>query len=133
MVLPINSDVAKISIIDLDSFHSIDYEMISNSIRAVPEKSFKILAIRDDECKSRAMCEVGQYVGQYFPKVSTWIRIGAEQLRTKDSNSKAIMRGLGWADCDYSACPRSPFKKIHQLYNSLLQMAAKIAAVLVEK
>lgn len=119
---------AKISFIDLESLHNIDYDTISNSIRSVPERSFKLLDIREEECKSRAMCEIGEKINSYWPRLATYIRLAVEQLNvaSDDNNTMAMLRGLGWADCDetfrQSQCQRSPFKKFYQILTSLQKL-----------
>lgn len=116
---------AKISFIDLESLHNIDYEIISNSVRSVPERSFRFLDIREEECKSRAMCEIGEQIHSYWPRVATYIRLAVEQLNVNDSNVGSTLRGLGWADCGsvfQEKCPRSPFAKFVQIYISMQKL-----------
>lgn len=116
---------AKISFIDLESLHNIDYEIISNSVRSVPERSFRLLDIREEECKSRAMCEIGEQIHSYWPRVATYIRLAVEQLNVNDSNVGSTLRGLGWADCGsvfQDKCPRSPFAKFFQIYTSMQKL-----------
>ncbi|KAH9391346.1 hypothetical protein TYRP_006949 [Tyrophagus putrescentiae] len=101
----------------------IDYEVITASIRSLPERSFRLLDIPEAACQSRAMCEVGQSVGGYLPAaLSRWIRFLAERFNLSGGNdgfnTEAMLRGLAWSDCKsrYSGgCPRSPFKKFQQL------------------
>ncbi|XP_046910565.2 uncharacterized protein LOC124491894 [Dermatophagoides farinae] len=119
---------AKISFIDLESLNNIDYDTISNSVRSVPERSFKLLDIREEECKSRAMCEIGQHIHSYWPRVATYIRLAVDQLNvaSDDNNTMAMLRGLGWADCEetfrQSQCQRSPFRKFYQILTSLQKL-----------
>lgn len=116
---------AKISFIDLDSLNSIDYEFISNSVRMVPEHSFRLLDIKEEPCKSRAMCEIGQYIHSYWPHFAAYIRLAMERLNVRDTNFGSILRGLGWADCDQKfrqSCNRSPFNKFHQIFYSMSKL-----------
>lgn len=102
----------------------IDYEVITNSIRSLPERSFRLFDINEAECQSRAMCEVGQSIGGILPAaLSRWVRFAAERINLSGNgvrdgfNTEAMLRGLGWSDCksSYGSCPRSPFKKFQQL------------------
>src|SRR6218665_2290098 len=41
-----------------DNFYHLDYNTISDSIRQLPVKGFNLFDIREEECQSRAMCEI---------------------------------------------------------------------------
>lgn len=115
---------SSIPLIDLYTLQNIDYNIISNSINSVPEKSFKLLDIREDECKSRAMCEVGELVRKYFPQIGVYVRLATERLDLRDIYTTAMLRGVGWTDCDstYGRCSKSPFKKFHRILNAISKM-----------
>ncbi len=108
----------------------IDYEVITASIRSLPERSFRLLDIPEAACQSRAMCEVGQSVGGYLPAaLSRWIRFLAERFNLSGGNdgfnTEAMLRGLAWSDCKSryaGGCPRSPFKKFQQLMTTFSKL-----------
>ncbi|KAI2801664.1 hypothetical protein RDWZM_000840 [Blomia tropicalis] len=103
-------------------FDHIDYNTISDSIRSIPIRSFELFEINETDCQNRAMCEVGQSISNLFPTISKVIRFIAEHFNVRSINyNDAIIRGLGWTDCNAryaKSCPRSPFKKFHQLLNT---------------
>lgn len=115
------NSAASIPMLDLYSLQNIDYNIVSNSISSVPEKSFRLFDIRDEECKSRAMCEVGEMVRRYLPQIGVYVRLATERLDLKDIYTAAMLRGIGWTDCDsaYGQCGKSPFKKFHRIINSI--------------
>lgn len=110
-----------VTVYDFNTMDSFDYSVVANTIQNVPEQSFKIFNIHDDECKKRAMCEAGELLGKWFPLVSAWVREIAENLNFKDIYSRSVLTGLGRFECK-TGCSKSPYKKLTKLYAMLMQL-----------
>lgn len=101
-----------------DGFKQVDYSAITNTIRSIHSRSFQLFDIRETECQNRAMCEIGQSIGGYFPALSRWVRFVEEQFNFKSLYNEALIRGVGLSDCQSTykqSCPRSPLKKFQQI------------------
>ncbi len=103
-----------------DSFSelkNLNYEIVARSIRSFPEKSFEALNVKGEDCRSRAICEVGEFFARQFPTVSGYMKVFGDKFSFNDKYMVAIVKGMSKTDCanSFVTCPTSPFKKLTNL------------------
>ena len=96
---------------------NLNYEMVSHSIRSLPEKSFEALDVKGEDCRCRAVCEMGGYGAKAFPTGAGYVRAFGNKLNFSEKYLVAAIKGLGKEDCAqaYKTCTESPFKKLSYL------------------
>jgi len=101
----------------VSELRNLNYEVVARSIRSLPEKSFEALDVKGDDCRSRAICEVGEYVAKKMPSVSGYVKILGDRFSFNDKYLVAAVKGMSKADCakSFVTCPTSPFKKFSNL------------------
>ncbi|KAI1303008.1 hypothetical protein HDE_02394 [Halotydeus destructor] len=111
-VMPITFRSVSNSIVDLKN---LNYELVTQSLSTLPDKSFEALDIREAECKTRAICEMGSTLRTQFPTVATCIESLGEKFAPLigDKYIHALVKGTQRLDCgiSYSKCPTSPFQR----------------------
>lgn len=98
----------------ISEFKNLDYEVVARSLQSLPDKSFDALSIKGIECRARAICEIGEFMGKKFPTVAGWIgKIGDNRFMMGDKYTTAMMKGIKSGDCAtaFISCSNSPFKK----------------------
>ncbi|XP_054169008.1 uncharacterized protein LOC128966200 [Oppia nitens] len=102
----------------MDDMKHMDYETVALSMRSLPEKAFQALDIQEEDCRSRAVCEIGQYGAQLFPTAASYARAFGTRLPFSQKYLMAIVKGLTTkTDCSvtFRKCQESPFKKLSYL------------------
>jgi len=97
---------------------NLDYQVVARSLSSLPERSFDALSIKGVECRSRAVCEMGDFMARKFPTVAAWIKTAGDKFMVNDKYAAAMMKGMSQTiDCSasFDACPHSPFKKFSSL------------------
>lgn len=98
-----------------DSMNEVNY-IVARSINdlgsTIQNKSY-FLELDGPECRDRAICEVGKFVGRSYPSISIWLqRLGGfDKLILGDQYSLAMVKGIRQQKCEhlYSQCKRDPF------------------------
>lgn len=102
---------------NISELRNLNYEMVARSIRTLPEKSFEALDVKGEDCKARAVCEVGEYGARFLPSGAQYVRAFGSKLNFGDKYLTALIKGLSKIDCAqaYRSCSQSPFKKLSNL------------------
>ena len=102
---------------NISELKGLNYEMVARSIRALPEKSFEALDVKGEECRSRAVCEIGSYGSRAIPSITGYVRAIGNKFNFSEKYLVAIIKGLSKVDCAqaYRSCTESPFKKLSYL------------------
>ena len=107
-----------------DSLNEVNY-MVARSINELGSTIGKIqnktylLELEGEECRDRAICEVGKFLGQSYPSVSTWLKNlgGFDKLILGDQFSLAMVKGMRSQECQhlYPKCKRNPFHNWYEI------------------
>ena len=103
---------------NIHELKNLNYEMVTRSIRTLPDKSFEALDVKGEDCKARAVCEIGEYSVKFFPTGAQYVRAFGNKLPNfGDKYLAAMIKGLSKIDCAkaYHSCSQSPFKKLSNL------------------
>ena len=98
-----------------DSLNEVNY-MVSRSINDfsnnIQNKSY-LLELDGEECRDRAICEVGKFVGRTYPSISFWLQKlgGFDKLILGDQYSLSLVKGMRHQKCEhlFPKCKRNPF------------------------
>lgn len=111
------------SLTDISELKSLNYEVVARSLQSLPDKSFELLKVEEGDCRSRAICEVGEFMASSFPTFCSYLGSLGDKFHNNDTYAVALMKGINQpADCTtaFSSCPVSPIKKLTNL--SLLKL-----------
>ena len=97
----------------VNELKNLNYEMVARSLKNLPELSFDVLNVKDGQCRTRAVCEVGEFLADSFPSAAWYIKSLNDNFPINDKYGVAIVKGIHQSSCAkvYSSCSQSPFKK----------------------
>ncbi len=92
---------------------NFDYELVTRSLRSFPDMSFDALNVKGTECRSRAICEVGEFVASKFPTVASYMKSLGDKFSLSDEYASAMVKGMSEMNCGriYASCTSSPLRK----------------------
>lgn len=104
-----------------DEFSKLNYEVIARSIDTIHQKSH-LLDLKEEQCKEKVICEVGEFVGARYPSVRFYLKkLGSfDKLILGDQYVLAMVKGMNHSNCThvYSKCSRSPLAVLNEIVDT---------------
>ena len=102
----------------VNELRKLNYDVVARSLDAIQKKSY-LLDIREESCKDRAICEVGEFVGDKYPSVAFWLQNlgGYDKLLLGDQYALAMVKGMKQQSCArlFPKCRQSPFSTWNEI------------------
>lgn len=114
------------SLPSVGDFKNVDYlsraQLMARSISSLPEKSFEYLDIKENDCRARAVCEMGEFMADKIPSTASWVQEVGDKFMFNEKYTTALIKGIKKVDCGatYNLCPISPLRKM--LYQKFLSV-----------
>lgn len=106
----------------MNELKKMNYDMVARSIDTIQKKSY-LLDFREESCKNRAICEVGEFVGENYPTVAFWLQnmAGFDKLILGDQYSLSMIKGMKHQNCTrlFPKCSHSPYTTLNEIVQKL--------------